>query len=262
MGIGDAKNLAGARTSSLSQATAAVPLHVGQRLHAALFHGGARLHSAWSGIRWHPPAAAQDDVSVGFLCAIGETVKSWVGSSFEDSRRFRGSTEAVQSHWPNHKTEPLRAQVPDLTEGERPQPRVTKPCSLNRSPRPRAASRGDLVLAAPRLPWSCSWQLASGPRQNLRGGASVGVGVSVPFCVAVQELFSYNRENFKFDQDQRIEREARESLGFSAAVFPLRFAQALRLEMQVKRFELFREARNTAAPQRRLLTSLCLPGRT
>ncbi|CAK9055616.1 CCHC-type domain-containing protein, partial [Durusdinium trenchii] len=37
------------------------------------------------------------------------------------------------------------------------------------------------------------------------------------------ELFSYNRENFKFDQDQRIEREA------------------LRLEMQVKRFELFRE---------------------
>ena len=39
-----------------------------------------------------------------------------------------------------------------------------------------------------------------------------------------QELFTYNRENFKFDQDQRIEREA------------------LRLEMQVKRFELFREA--------------------
>jgi len=38
-----------------------------------------------------------------------------------------------------------------------------------------------------------------------------------------KELFSYNRENFKFDQDQRIERET------------------LRLEMQVKRFELFRE---------------------
>jgi len=38
-----------------------------------------------------------------------------------------------------------------------------------------------------------------------------------------KELFNYNRENFKFDQDQRIERET------------------LRLEMQVKRFELFRE---------------------
>ncbi|CAE7764348.1 GIP [Symbiodinium sp. CCMP2456] len=41
--------------------------------------------------------------------------------------------------------------------------------------------------------------------------------------LGAKELFSYNRENFKFDQDQRIEREA------------------LRLEMQVKRFELFRE---------------------
>eukprot|EP00929_Paragymnodinium_shiwhaense_P069127 TRINITY_DN34867_c0_g1_i1.p1 TRINITY_DN34867_c0_g1~~TRINITY_DN34867_c0_g1_i1.p1 ORF type:complete len:1311 (-),score=224.56 TRINITY_DN34867_c0_g1_i1:43-3975(-) len=38
-----------------------------------------------------------------------------------------------------------------------------------------------------------------------------------------KELFSYNRENFKFDQDQRIERET------------------FRLDMQVKRFELFRE---------------------
>eukprot|EP00913_Durusdinium_trenchii_P031174 g29190.t1 len=37
------------------------------------------------------------------------------------------------------------------------------------------------------------------------------------------ELFSYNRESYKFDQDQRLEREM------------------LRLEMQVKRFELFRE---------------------
>ncbi|CAJ1373985.1 unnamed protein product [Effrenium voratum] len=41
--------------------------------------------------------------------------------------------------------------------------------------------------------------------------------------LGAKELFTYNRENFKFDQDQRIEREA------------------LRLEMQVKRFELFRE---------------------
>ncbi|CAE7373427.1 GIP [Symbiodinium natans] len=41
--------------------------------------------------------------------------------------------------------------------------------------------------------------------------------------LGAKELFSYNRENFKFDQDQRIERET------------------LRLEMQVKRFELFRE---------------------
>eukprot|EP00927_Polykrikos_kofoidii_P044320 TRINITY_DN38319_c0_g1_i1.p1 TRINITY_DN38319_c0_g1~~TRINITY_DN38319_c0_g1_i1.p1 ORF type:complete len:1278 (-),score=174.59 TRINITY_DN38319_c0_g1_i1:181-4014(-) len=41
--------------------------------------------------------------------------------------------------------------------------------------------------------------------------------------LGAKELFSYNRENFKFDQDQRIERES------------------LRLEMQVKRFELFRE---------------------
>lgn len=41
--------------------------------------------------------------------------------------------------------------------------------------------------------------------------------------LGAKELFNYNRENFKFDQDQRIEREA------------------LRLEMQVKRFELFRE---------------------
>eukprot|EP00435_Cladocopium_sp_Y103_P073485 s884_g43.t2 len=38
-----------------------------------------------------------------------------------------------------------------------------------------------------------------------------------------KELFSYNRESYKFDQDQRLEREM------------------LRLEMQVKRFELFRE---------------------
>lgn len=41
--------------------------------------------------------------------------------------------------------------------------------------------------------------------------------------LGAKELFSYNRENFKFDQDQRLERET------------------LRLEMQVKRFELFRE---------------------
>eukprot|EP00405_Crypthecodinium_cohnii_P019719 CAMPEP_0206477990 /NCGR_PEP_ID=MMETSP0324_2-20121206/35773_1 /ASSEMBLY_ACC=CAM_ASM_000836 /TAXON_ID=2866 /ORGANISM="Crypthecodinium cohnii, Strain Seligo" /LENGTH=660 /DNA_ID=CAMNT_0053954183 /DNA_START=237 /DNA_END=2215 /DNA_ORIENTATION=+ len=41
--------------------------------------------------------------------------------------------------------------------------------------------------------------------------------------LGAKELFSYNRENFKFDQDQRLERES------------------LRLEMQVKRFELFRE---------------------
>lgn len=41
--------------------------------------------------------------------------------------------------------------------------------------------------------------------------------------LGAKELFSYNRENFKFDQDQRIERET------------------LRYEMQVKRFELFRE---------------------
>lgn len=42
-------------------------------------------------------------------------------------------------------------------------------------------------------------------------------------ALGAKELFSYNRENFKFDKDQTIEREA------------------LRLEMQVKRFELFRE---------------------
>eukprot|EP00930_Biecheleria_cincta_P086328 TRINITY_DN7563_c0_g3_i1.p1 TRINITY_DN7563_c0_g3~~TRINITY_DN7563_c0_g3_i1.p1 ORF type:complete len:1135 (+),score=186.80 TRINITY_DN7563_c0_g3_i1:47-3451(+) len=42
-------------------------------------------------------------------------------------------------------------------------------------------------------------------------------------ALGAKELFSYNRENFKFDKDQQIEREA------------------LRLEMQVKRFELFRE---------------------
>lgn len=41
--------------------------------------------------------------------------------------------------------------------------------------------------------------------------------------IGAKELFNYNRENFRFDQDQRIERET------------------LRLEMQVKRFELFRE---------------------
>eukprot|EP00403_Amphidinium_massartii_P003517 CAMPEP_0178375006 /NCGR_PEP_ID=MMETSP0689_2-20121128/2665_1 /TAXON_ID=160604 /ORGANISM="Amphidinium massartii, Strain CS-259" /LENGTH=1208 /DNA_ID=CAMNT_0019994985 /DNA_START=84 /DNA_END=3710 /DNA_ORIENTATION=+ len=41
--------------------------------------------------------------------------------------------------------------------------------------------------------------------------------------LGAKELFTYNRENFKFDQDQRLERET------------------LRLEMQVKRFELFRE---------------------
>eukprot|EP00927_Polykrikos_kofoidii_P029109 TRINITY_DN25220_c0_g1_i1.p1 TRINITY_DN25220_c0_g1~~TRINITY_DN25220_c0_g1_i1.p1 ORF type:complete len:1284 (+),score=182.52 TRINITY_DN25220_c0_g1_i1:164-4015(+) len=45
--------------------------------------------------------------------------------------------------------------------------------------------------------------------------AAVGLGA--------KELFSYNRTNFKFDQEQRIERES------------------LRIEMQVKRFELFRE---------------------
>lgn len=45
--------------------------------------------------------------------------------------------------------------------------------------------------------------------------AAIGLGA--------KELFSYNRESYKFDQDQRLEREM------------------LRLEMQVKRFELFRE---------------------
>jgi len=41
--------------------------------------------------------------------------------------------------------------------------------------------------------------------------------------LAAKGLFDYNRENFKFDQDQRLEREL------------------LRVEMRVKRFELFRE---------------------
>ncbi|CAJ1396432.1 unnamed protein product [Effrenium voratum] len=45
--------------------------------------------------------------------------------------------------------------------------------------------------------------------------AAIGLGA--------KELFAYNRESYKFDQDQRLEREV------------------LRLEMQVKRFELFRE---------------------
>eukprot|EP00931_Biecheleriopsis_adriatica_P092096 TRINITY_DN6591_c1_g1_i1.p1 TRINITY_DN6591_c1_g1~~TRINITY_DN6591_c1_g1_i1.p1 ORF type:complete len:1166 (-),score=200.90 TRINITY_DN6591_c1_g1_i1:144-3548(-) len=45
--------------------------------------------------------------------------------------------------------------------------------------------------------------------------AAIGLGA--------KELFTYNRESYKFDQDQRLEREL------------------LRMEMQVKRFELFRE---------------------
>jgi len=49
------------------------------------------------------------------------------------------------------------------------------------------------------------------------------VEVLAALGMGAKELFSYNRENFKFDQDQRIERES------------------LRIEMQVKRFELFRE---------------------
>lgn len=88
------------------------------------------------------------------------------------------------------------------------------------------------------------------------------------FChdtFSTKELFTYNRENFKFDQDQRIEREA---WPFSTwcffnfvicghVAYPAKFrcfdilftlknwpcfCEALRLEMQVKRFELFREA--------------------
>jgi len=43
------------------------------------------------------------------------------------------------------------------------------------------------------------------------------------FGYGAKELFSYNRENFKFDQDQKLEREV------------------MQLEMQIKRFELFRE---------------------
>lgn len=49
------------------------------------------------------------------------------------------------------------------------------------------------------------------------------MAVLAGLAIGAQELFKYNRENFKFDQDQKIERES------------------LRLEMQVKRFELFRE---------------------
>jgi len=43
------------------------------------------------------------------------------------------------------------------------------------------------------------------------------------FGLTAKELFSYNRENFQFDKEQGLEREL------------------MRLEMQVKRFELFRE---------------------
>lgn len=52
--------------------------------------------------------------------------------------------------------------------------------------------------------------------------AGLGMAATAGTSTA-KELFSYNRENFKFDQDQRIARET------------------LRIEMQVKRFELFRE---------------------
>ncbi|CAK0798544.1 unnamed protein product [Prorocentrum cordatum] len=43
------------------------------------------------------------------------------------------------------------------------------------------------------------------------------------FGYAAKDLFTYNRENFQFDQGQRIDREV------------------LRLQMQIKRFDLFRE---------------------
>ena len=42
-------------------------------------------------------------------------------------------------------------------------------------------------------------------------------------AAAASGLFFYNRENFKFDQQQRLQREL------------------LRIEMQIKRFELYRE---------------------
>ena len=65
---------------------------------------------------------------------------------------------------------------------------------------------------------------------------------------STEELFTYNRENFKFDQDQRIEREV-DVFSLFCQIFQnhisvstfLKILKALRLEMQVKRFELFRE---------------------
>eukprot|EP00913_Durusdinium_trenchii_P002014 g1861.t1 len=62
------------------------------------------------------------------------------------------------------------------------------------------------------------WNWDDGP-----GSSSAMVELLATFGAAAKELFDYNREMYQFDQGQRLDREL------------------LRLEMQIKRFQLFRE---------------------